>query len=871
MKTPPRILTWLLNVLCPSDRQDLKGDFLELYEYRQEQAGRLYANSKFLSDILSVIPFRFLVKKELTHRNNVFMLATNLKIAKRNLVKNKLYSTINFIGLSVSLTAFILIALYVKDELSYDKHFKNSEQLYRIAGYYYQGGENPISSASSSYTLLPLIEGKLKGVDEMVRVAFHYEMITINSKDKYMQDYIVYADSTFFSIFSVPFVSGDPVTALDDPSSVVLDQATGRKYFGNEDPMGKSIEMNGKQFKVSGVMKTFPANSHFTCKVIFPMSGVVQWFPDWVLHDPSGTSMYTYFKAGKDLNQAETERIINEQIKKQGGQEKYPTLFLQPVTSIHLKSNLNKGEIEANGSETNVYIFSITALIILVLACINYINLSMAVSLQRIKEISMKRIFGSTTRSQLTQFQTESLLVVSISALLALIFARLVMPFFNNVSGKSLEPDLLASPDIVLGLVVLILLLGSIAGSFPALTLLKMGTVSMLSGKLSLKGKSYFRNILITFQFAISIALIASTLIVMEQISFIRKKDLGVDPEHLVIIPFQSHDVADKYELIKNEMMRSAAVLAISATSNKVTHYIAGWRPYKIEGEKDQVTIPSLAVSYDFFESMGAKMAQGRSFSKDFPSDLKNAYIINESAAKFLKREKPIGSRLLGYTFTGAKWFEKDATIIGVVKDFHFASLHSAVAPIVFSLGSETTEGYLWMQVRITNGSPRETIHFLEGVWRKIAPGLPFQFEFMDEEIQRSYTAEDRFLKIFVAFASLSILLGGLGLFGLTAFIAKRRTKEIGIRKVIGASTMRLIRILSVDFMKLVLIANLIGWPVAYYFMDKWLQNFAYHTSISVWIFIMTGAAAILIAFLAILYHSLKVSWANPVKALKYE
>ncbi len=705
----------------------------------------------------------------------------------------------------------------------------------------------------------------------MVRVDFQYEMITINGKDKYMQDYIVYADSTFFDIFSLPFVTGDPATALDDPSSLVLDQSTGEKYFGREDPMGKSVELNGKLFKVSGVMKPFPPNSHFTCKIIFPMSGVVQWFPDWVLHNYSGTNMYTYFKAGKDLNRSEAEGAINELVKKQWGQDKHPTLFLQQVTSIHLKSNLNKGEIEANGSETTVYIFSTAALIILILACINYINLSMAGSLQRIKEVSMKRIFGSTTRMQLAQFQTESLLVVCISAVLAVIIAILAMPFFNLVSGKSLEINLLSNLGIGLGLAGLIVIIGLIAGSFPALTLLKMGTVSVLSGKLSLKSKSYFRSFLITFQFTISIAFIASTLIVIEQIRFIRNKDLGVDPEHLVMIPFQSQDIADKYEVMKDEMKRNASVLAVSATSNKVTHGIAGWRPYKIEGEKDQITIPSLAVSYDFFESMGASMSDGRSFSKDFPSDLKKSYIINESAAKFLKREKPVGSRLFGYTFTGSKWFEKDATIIGVVKDSHFASLHSAVGPMVFSLVSESTEGYLWMQVRIANGRPRETIQFLEGVWKKMAPDLPFQFEFMDDEIQKNYTAEDRFLKIFVSFSLLSILLGGLGLFGLTAFMTKRRTKEIGIRKVVGASTTRLIQVLSIDFIKLVLIANLIGWPVAYYFMEKWLQNFAYHTSISVWIFLLTGVGAVTIALLAILHHSLKVSLANPVKALKYE
>ncbi len=818
MNTPPKFLLWLLDVFCPTSRPDLKGDILELYDARTEQWGRPRANRALLTDILTVIPFKFIIKEKTTINPPKLMFATNLKIARRNLSKNKLYSLINVIGLSVGLAACLLITLFVRDELSFDKHFAGSDRIFRISGNYDHGGPDRVSLAGTTYLLEPMIEGEMKDVEAISRIDFRSDLITVEGDKKYLEDGILYADSTFFDIFSLPFVSGDRSTALDNPASVVLDEPTARKYFVDRSPIGKTIELNKKSFTVTGVMKAFPRNSHFTGRLIFPISGIKQWYPDWILTNASGISTYTYLKANQNFNKGDFEGRINKLIASRWHNDKPPVYFLQPLTTIHLESNLG-AEIGVNGNKITVYVFSIIALIILVLACINCINLSMAGSLQRTKEVGVKRILGSTTRMQISQFQMESFIIMIISAGLAVTLTALVMPLFNQVTEKQLEFNWLVDGEVAMALLTMVILIALIAGSFPVMTLLRMSTMGMLSGKLSMGGsKSLFRNSLIVFQFAISIALIASTLVVMDQIDFIRKKDLGIDPEQIVLIPFQTDEISPRYEVMRTEMLRNPDVLNVAASSDKVSRGVGSWRPYVVNG-KDNITIPTISVSHNFFETMGAEMLEGRSFSPDYPSDAREAYVVNEEAVRFLNYKDPVGAPLSGGAFTGSKWTEKHARIVGVVKDFHFASLHTPIAPVVFALGSDITENYVWMEVKIASKNGRETIDHLKKVWDKMAPERPFQFEFMDASIQQNYQAEDRFLKIFIVFSILSIVIGGLGLFGLTALMTKRRTKEVGIRRIIGASTAALIGILSKDFLKLVLISNLIGWPVAYYLM----------------------------------------------------
>jgi putative ABC transport system permease protein len=871
MKTPPKFLLWLLDVVSPGSRPDLKGDFQEIYELRLQQMSKRHADWEFLKDIITIIPLKVIVKQH--HQPPINMFSTNLKIARRNLVKNKLYSIINVSGLAISLAACILIALFVKDELSFDKHFANSEDVYRIAGNYDHGGPARILAAPTTFMLLPMIDGNLKNVEKITRAEFRWETITVSmdgEQKQFLEPHIIYGDSTFFDVFTIPFANGDIHSALDDPSSVVVDRQTAVKYFGTANAIGKQVRLKDKVFSISAVIENMPSNSHFVGNLIFPIQGIKQWYQDWVMTNPSGTSLYTYIKGAEGLNIAETESTINKIFAKHWG-EKPPTFFLQPLGSIHLESNL-QGEIAENGNKVTVYIFATIAVIILILAGINYINLSTAGSLQRVKEVGMKRVFGSTTRMQVAQFQTESFIVVISGAAIALLMTCLALPFFNIISGKAFGWEVITDPAMLVSLLIVILFIALISGSFPALTLLRHKTIAMLSGSVGFNStKSYFRNGLIIFQFAITITLITSTLIVMSQMSFIRNKDLGMNPDQVLLIPLETVESGRKYEQLRTEMMRSSLVLNVSASSNKVTGGIGGWRPYNVTWQKEPLNIPTICVSPDFFETMGANVLQGRGFSIKYPSDAKDAYVINESAAKFLKLDNPLGAPLIGATFTGSEWFEKNAHIIGVVKDIHFGSLHSQPGPLVFNVGSEITETYGWIEVKIAGSDMHGAVTYLDNLWKTLVPDAPFQFEFMDESLQNSYQAEERFLKVFGTFSILSILLGCLGLFGLTAFMTKRRTKEIGIRKIVGASTPRLIGLLSGDFLKLVLISNLIGWPLAYYLMYNWLQNFAYRTTISPLLFIGTGAAAVAIAFGAILFHALQSAKANPVTALRYE
>jgi len=472
---------------------------------------------------------------------------------------------------------------------------------------------------------------------------------------------------------------------------------------------------------------------------------------------------------------------------------------------------------------------------------------------------------------QLSQFQTESFFVAACSVIVAVALAVLSMPVFNELSGKDLRFNPFTDPLLGGGLLLVLILIGVLAGTAPALVLLRTSTIGMLNDKLELKSrKSYLRSGLIIFQFSISITLVASTLIVMDQISFIRKSDLGIDPESVVVIPLQAMNIVNKFELLKTEMERNPSVISAAGSGNSVTQRVGGWRGYKPDpSQKDGVSCPSMAVSVDFFETLGATMADGRAFSKAFPSDATTGYILNESAVEFFNMDQPVGKDLYGWTFTGSTWHERFGKIVGVVKDFHFASLHDKVQPIVFYLNSELTEPLIWMEVKVKSDDLPHTIESLRGIWDTVAEGRSFDFEFMDEAVAKHYKAEGRFLKIFTTFSMLSIMLGGLGLFGLTAFMAKRRTKEVGIRRVMGASVSTLISLLSKDFLKLVLLANLIGWPVAWYLMNKWLGNFAYKAPISPMVFVGTGVAVLLIAFLCVLYHTLKVSKINPVQSLR--
>ncbi len=872
MNQIPGILWKFFRWCCPTQRPDLHGDFAELYEDRLEEFSVRKVRWLFFKDCLTLIPLKVITKTKRIKepKTQGLMLNMYFKVARRNLLKNKLYSFINLLGLSVGLTACTLIALYVQGELSYDKHFKDHNKIYRISGVYDQGGGEKIRSAVTSYLLKPTIRYNFPDAPPMARIDFLNSLVKIDEKF-FWEENVVVADSTFFSIFSFDFVLGSPEIALSSPEGVVIDQSTALKYFGTSEAVDQVILMNDHPFKITAVISDIPANTHFHGNIFVPTHGVIDQYPAWVTRNFSGTSHYTYMKVGNDFEVRDFEVSLKDFIDGYYDFGEAPEYFFQPIKEIHLKSDL-LGEIESNSSIYTVYIFGATALVILLLAYINYINLTLAGSFERSKEVGIKKVLGASRRSQLFQFQSESILLGFIASILAVLFVELILPYFNAISGKSLQFNLLHDIILGLGMFTLTCIIGMLSGSFPALFLLRLPTSKALanSPQSTKNHKLSARNVLIISQFLLAAILISSTLVVIRQMSFLKNKDLGIDTENLVMIPFQTREISQKYEVMRDEFLRKSSVISVTTSNNKVTSRVSNWRQYSVVGKEDTLDCPTVIVGYDFFKTMKAEIIGGRSFSKDYSTDETEAYIVNESGAKFLGVED-VGDGLYGSAFTGADWSVKKAKVVGIVKDFHFASLHSQVRPTVFSLSSEITTPLNWIKIRISPNDIQGTLEHLENTWASLNPDRPFRYEFMEDALSDHYNSEEQFLQVFSSFSLLSIFIGCLGLFGLTALVMKRRTKEIGIRKVLGASIPGLLKILSKDFLILVLIANSLGWPITIWLMEDWLQNFAYQVPISWWLFALTAVGAILVAFLTIIYHSVKVAIANPVNSLRYE
>ncbi len=800
------------------------------------------------------------------------MLKSYLKVALRNLWKNRLYTGINITGLSVGLAACMLIVLFVRDELSYDKHFEDSERIYRLTSASNQGGDAQTLLAITTYELLPVLTANFPEMEDATRLDF-WDVLVSKEQQHIWEENVMPVDSLFFDLFSFEVVAGDHKRAIQQPNHMVITETAAKRHFQDEAPLGQILRINEVDFQVAAIVKDLPANTHFESQMFIPMSDAIGWYGSWVYNIFSGTSHYNYFRLAEGVNPTDLEARINAFL-----QEKYESgsyvgeYFVQPLESIHLNSDL-VAEAGANGNYATVLIFIATAIVIVLLACINYINLSIAGSFQRSREVGLKKVFGARPTAQVLQFQTESVLVSLQSCTIAVVLVEFLMPTFNELTGKQLAFDVFQNLNLVLLLLGIGLLIGVISGSFPAWFLLKIHTSQALKGNMLSTGKGKFnlRNALVVFQFFIAVILIACTFVIFNQMNFLKDKDLGVNTEQVVVVPIEGGNVANQYETIRQELLRNPGVLSVTASNNHPAERVGSWRRYRVDGQDDAVSAPTVIIAHDYFETLEATIVEGRSFDRDHPTDYTEAYVLNEAAVKFFNIEDPVGKDLLGRAFTGSQWSSKNAKIIGVVKDFHMASLHSEVRPTVFSLSSEATTGLNYIDVRIAPENIRATIQHLEATWQQFAPEVPFQYSFMDEDIDAHYVAEDQFLSVFTTFAFLSILIGCLGLFGLTAFIMKRRTKEIGIRKVLGAEIPRLVGVLSKDFLKLVLLANILGWPLAFFMMDRWLQNFAYSAGIPLWTFAFTGLGALVIAFVSVAYHSIKTANTNPINSIRYE
>ncbi|RRB10544.1 FtsX-like permease family protein [Larkinella knui] len=805
------------------------------------------------------------------------MLQNYLTIAWRNLRNQPFLSFLNIFGLALGLASCLLITLYVVDELTYDRFHEKADRIYRInVDATFGGTEQSLTQVGDA--MGATLKKDYPQVEEFVRFyGVNESKIVRKGNESIDERRSVYADPTLFDVFTLPALFGNTKTALNAPNSVVITESTARNYFGTPDVVGKTLEVNKALYTVTAVIHDIPQNSHFHFDFIFSMKNVKY---DWGNYLTSNFQTYVVLKEGVDYKAFNRnfsqiiEKYLFPQAKQKmqitsakdfnrGGNRLVFSLF--PLTDIHLRSD-RRDELDVNGNIQFVSIFSAIALFVLLIACVNFMNLSTARSAKRAKEVGIRKAMGTNRKALIGQFLAESTLTVTLSLLLALGLTALIMPFFNELAAKTLSVNRLFALPILPFLLVLPIVVGFVAGSYPAFFLSGFNPIAVLKGTIgSGLRKSNFRNALVVFQFATSVILMIGTLIVYRQLNYIQTKNLGFNKEQILIID-GTHALGSNVEAFKNELLTLPGVTAgtlsgfLPVSSSQRNGRTFSKEP--VTAADNMIDTQNWTVDYDYIGTMGMKMVKGRNFSKDFGSDA-SAVVINESMAHLLGFANPIGQKI----YAGANGASTPLTIIGVVKDFNYESLRKNIGPLVFSLGQSTALA----SFRVNTQNLPNLLKQVESVWQKMPAGVQFRYRFMDEAFDTMYRAEQRVGQISLTFAGLAILIASLGLFGLATYMAEQRTKEIGIRKVLGAGTTGIVTLLSRDFLKLVLIAILIASPVAWYVMNRWLQDFAYKISIEWWIFALAGLLSIGIALVTVSFQSIKAALMNPVKSLRSE
>ena len=799
------------------------------------------------------------------------MLKNYLKIAWRTLGRNKSNALINVLGLAIGMACAVLILLFVQDELSYDAFHQKRDRIFRIAGEYDQGGTSRNRSAMTTYRMKPWLDASFPDIKNVVRLDPRSTGVVKLDDQLFQESNVLYADEKFFELFTYTWLQGDPATALAEPNTLVLSHSAAQKYFDSANPLGEILQVNGVPVKITGVIADMPASSHFHGDFILSMKTAEPAYPNWILTNATGTSHYTYVELNDGIAPETIERQLAEFMRTKderfAAERRY---FLQPLADIHLHSHLNS-EIEANGDILYVYLLSVVAVIILMMACINYMNLAVARAANRSTEVGLRKVVGASRRQLATQFLGESVITALAALFFAVILVELSMPYFNALAGKSLHFEVLQNVPLFAGLTFFAIAIGLLSGSYPAAFLSAMHSISTLKGQLTRSGSMGLRKGLVLVQFVASVALLAGTLLIYDQINFMQNKKLGIDAEHVLTVPLANNEIADKFEQLRTVLQENPNILHVAATNNPLPARVSNWREYDLEGREEDVMIPTMVVTHDFFATLKTDFIAGRDFERTFGTDDREAYILNESAAKFLELEAPLGTALNGRIYDGTTWGRKQAKIIGVVRDFHFQSLHQVISPLFlvhhqrsFSPGVDNL-----VTVRLSPPDFQRTLQSIEGIWKTFQPETPFRYAFLDQEWADLYEKEMTTRQVFGLFSMLAIFIACLGLLALAAFTAERRTKEIGIRKVLGATTGGIVGLLSRDFLKLVLAAILIASPFAWYAMDKWLQDFAYRIKIEWWVFVLAGAVSIAIAFLTVSFQSIRAALTNPVDSLK--
>lgn len=793
------------------------------------------------------------------------MIKNYLKIAFRNLWKHKVFSFINIMGLAVGLTACFLIFLFVSFELSYDSFHSKADRIYRVVADIKTPTE-VLNTSGPSWAVPPNAKDEFPEIESFVRIAEDKTLIK-KGDVKFREEHSAWVDSAFFHIFDFKLIKGDPQTALKEQASVVFSETAAKKYFGNEDPMGQTVLVSGDAIpmKVTGIMKDIPENSQVQTDVLFSMTTLTQKLEPKLDSGWGGYGSVAFFLLKPGSNAKALEKKFPAFLEKRNGtamkkSQMYPTLFLEKLRDVYLRSTRNGHK---TGNINNVYIFAIIAAFILLIACINFINLTTARATERAKEVGIRKVVGAAKAQLRKQFIGESIILCLIAFLFTLLFSSLLLPLFNQLSGKVISHGIFENVNYLIFLFLAAIGIGLLAGIYPALVLSSFRPIVVLKGKFSTGNRGIFlRRALVVSQFTISIGLIISTIIVYNQMRYMRNQDLGFSKDQIMVMNTSEDPGKDAF---KQAISGIPAVKSV-ATSSSVP---GGGNPAaysEIENVKGDMQVANLDlyfVDFDYINQFKIKMAAGRPFSKEFATDTTQAMVLNEAAVKMFGYSSP--QQAIGKKFM--QW-GREGKIIGVMKDFHFRGLQAPIKPLSMRI---EPGGSSLVSANVAAANLPATIKAIEQKWKELIPNKPFSYYFLDEFFDRQYASEERFGKLFLNFAILAIFISCLGLLGLASYSTIQRTKEIGIRKVLGASVSNIISLLSKEFLRLVVVSALIAFPIAWWAMNKWLSDFAYRTGVSWWIFLAAGILATFIALFTISFQAIRAAIANPVKSLRTE
>lgn len=815
------------------------------------------------------------------------MLKNYLKVAFRSLVKQRIYSVINVVGLAVGIASALLITLYVQYEFSYDKFFADSDRIFKVSL------ERKYPNHSTYYATIPhsysdAIARDIPEVKQVVKISGFNNGVAVSYKSpdgqekRFEEDIVAFADSNFFTFFNLPFAKGDPATALKNANDIVITASTADRYFGNEEPIGKTLEFFGQAYKVAGVAQELPPNSHLKLGFIVNATSI----PFYRQENYTGFSAHVYIQlnpgADPKLVESKIPKLVDtyaaaqiernlgkswEDYKKEGNGYRY---FLQPLTSIHLDPTNIEAKMEPGGSISFMYFLISVAVLLVLIACINFMNLATARSAERAREVGVRKTMGSLKGQLVAQFLSESMLISLMATFLSVVIIQLVLPAFNQLTEKPLALEL--NFIMTLSLVVLALFIGFLAGSYPAFVLSGFNPVVVMKGSFGSSGKgSWLRNGLVIFQFTVSVILIVGTLVVQQQMQYMQTKSLGFDKEQMLVVERAFTLNPEQAKTFVEEVRRVPEVAAASGSQalpgREGDFFGAFFQP---EGSSEILTTKTMVVQDDLIEALGIQLIEGKLFAEGVNDSLN--VLLNESAVKTMGLKDPIGRKLANVQR------QQDGsnrtvfyTVIGTVKDFHFQSLRDQITPLVLQSTETAGRNIVYVMARIKAGEYTSAIANIETKWKAIAPEQPFHYLFLDENFNAQYEAEQQAGKLFAIFAALAILVACVGLFGLSAYTAHLRTKEIGIRKVLGASVNSVVILLARDFTKMVLIAFVIAVPLSWYMMSQWLEQFAYRINLSVTTFLVAGIITIVIAWLTVSFQTIKAAVINPVKSLKSE